>query len=347
MTHRITGLDILRTIAIILVMISHSNGILGFNDVVINKFLGSLGVELFFILSGYLISKIIIENDDTSNNLIQKTKIFYIKRLLRIVPNYYLSIFIFFLANLYGRGSINLFADGSLIPYFSFSQNLFSADPMIFPVAWSLSVEIWFYTLIPILIYLFKPSIKLFVWAIVGLIVLKALLFYGFYEKVNLFTTVITRIDSIFFGGLLFTSRTKIDLKKLNNYILLTIATLFITLHYFNLNQILINDEVNYIYLLKSIHFLLLDFGIVMLFTVFLKLKFTKFLNKIFQFTADISYSLYLYHFAILIQINHHLGKGIYAYKRFWFYSFVFSIILYFFLEKPINYFKNRYQNVI
>lgn len=318
-------------------MISHSNGILGFNDVVINKFLGSLGVEFFFILSGYLITKIIIENDDTSINLIQKTKIFYIKRFLRIVPNYYLSIFIFFLANLYGRGSINLFANGSLIPYFSFSQNLFSADPMIFPVAWSLSVEIWFYTLIPIVIYLFKPSIKLFLRAIVGLIVLKAFLFYGFYENVNLFTTVIARIDSIFFGGLLFTSRTKIDLKKLNNYILLIIATLFITLSYFNLNQILINDEVNYIFLLKSIHFLLLDFGIVMLFTVFLKLKFTKSINKIFQFTANISYSLYLYHFAILIQINHHLGKGIYAYKRFWFYSIAFSVVVYFTIEKPFN----------
>ena len=154
-------------------MISHSNGILGFKDIVINRFLGSLGVEIFFILSGYLICKIITENDDTSINLIQKTKIFYIKRFLRIVPNYYLSIFIFFLANLYGRGSINLFSDGSLIPYFSFSQNLFNADPMIFPVAWSLSVEFWFYTLIPILIYLFNPTIKFYECVIVGLKIIK------------------------------------------------------------------------------------------------------------------------------------------------------------------------------
>ena len=325
-------------------MISHSNGILGFNDVVINKFLGSIGVEIFFVLSGYLICKIIIENDDTSLNLIQKTKIFYIKRFLRIVPNYYLSIFIFFLANLYGRGSINLFSDGSLIPYFSFSQNLFNADSMIFPVAWSLSVEIWFYILIPLIIYLSKPSVKLFVWAIVGLIVLKTFLFYGFYEKVSLFTTVITRIDSIFFGGLLFMTRTKLDLKKVNNYILLIIATLFTALYYLNLNQILINHKADNIFLFKSIHFLLLDFGIAMLFTVFLKIKFTRFLNKIFQFTADISYSLYLYHFAIIIQINHHFGKGVYAYKRFWFYSIFFSIIVYLSIEKPINYLKNRFK---
>jgi peptidoglycan/LPS O-acetylase OafA/YrhL len=339
---RFLGLDILRTIAIILVLVSHSNSILGFKDVLINKFLGSFGVEIFFILSGYLICKTIIENDDTSINLIQKTKIFYLKRFLRIVPNYYISILIFFLANMYGRGSINLFADGNLIPYFSFSQNLFCADPMIFPVAWSLSVEIWFYTLIPIVIYLFKPTIRLFLWIIVVLTVLKAFLFYGFYEKVNLFTTVITRIDSIFFGGLLFISRTKSDLKKLNNYILLIVTTLFIALSYLNLNQILINHNVNYIFLLKSIHFLLLDFGIAMLFTFFLKIKHKNFLNKIFKFTADISYSLYLYHFAILIQINHHLGNGVYAYKRFWLYSVVFSIVMYFSIEKPINYLKNK-----
>lgn len=345
MKGRILGLDILRTIAIILVLVSHSNGILGFNDVLINKFLGSLGVEIFFILSGYLICKIIIENDDTSINLIQKTKIFYLKRFLRVVPNYYISIFIFFLANLYGRGSINLFADGRLIPYFSFSQNLFCADPMAFPVAWSLSVEIWFYSIIPIIIYLFKPSIKLFVWAIVGFIVLKAFLFYGFYEKVNLFTTVITRIDSIFFGGLLFITKTKIDLNKPSNYFLLILATLFIALSYLNLNQIFINHKVNYIFLFKSIHFLLLDFGIAMLLTFFLKIKFTKYLNKIFQFTATISYSLYLYHFAILIQINHHLGHGVYAYKRFWFYSIVFSIVMYFLIEKPIKYLKKHIKN--
>ena len=137
-------------------------------------------------------------------------------------------------------------------------------------------------------------------------------------------------------------TRIKINLKKLNNYILLIVATLFIALSYLNLKQILINEEVNLL-LFKSVHFLLLDLGIAMLFTVFLKTKFKKFLNKIFQFTADISYSLYLYHFAILVQINHHLGNGIYAYKRFWIYSIGISVVVYYVFEKPVNILKNRF----
>ena len=117
MINRNSGLDLLRIIAIVLVMVSHSNGLLGINSLY-NQYLGTFGVELFFVLSGFLIT----------SNLRASEKInlggFYLRRALRIIPNFYLSIIVFWLATLYGREGINLFEEKQLANYFFFFQNI-------------------------------------------------------------------------------------------------------------------------------------------------------------------------------------------------------------------------------
>jgi peptidoglycan/LPS O-acetylase OafA/YrhL len=100
---------------------------------------GWLGVELFFVLSGFLITGILLE----SRNDQRYFRNFYARRALRIMPLYYAALLV--LALCYsGSGSFVLL--GSL--YLTNFASLF-AVPMLFGPLWSLSVEEHFYLLWP------------------------------------------------------------------------------------------------------------------------------------------------------------------------------------------------------
>jgi peptidoglycan/LPS O-acetylase OafA/YrhL len=86
-------LDSVRALAVILVMLSHWIP----KDNLINKIPnGSIGVDVFFVLSGFLISRILFENRNKADrDNITKSVVFrdfYIRRALRIFPIYYLLI---------------------------------------------------------------------------------------------------------------------------------------------------------------------------------------------------------------------------------------------------------------
>jgi peptidoglycan/LPS O-acetylase OafA/YrhL len=158
---RILGLDVLRATAILLVILSH---VLFFIQVFawshplqkdqydlirsLSLTTGIYGVELFFVLSGFLIGKIIIKDvlwRSGGNNL----KIFYIRRWLRTLPAYYVVLIGLVLSDhvLFGR-------TGWHLPHFFFVQNFFSKEFMYFGVSWSLAIEEWFYLLIPAVLML-------------------------------------------------------------------------------------------------------------------------------------------------------------------------------------------------
>ena len=330
MINRNSGLDFFRVIAIILVMVSHSNGLLG-NNSIYNQYLGNLGVEIFFVLSGFLITSRLIALEKIN------LKGFYLKRALRIIPNFYLSIIVFWLATLYGREGINLFEEKQLANYFFFFQNIITEDPLVFPVAWSLSVEVCFYFLIPIIMMYFKPSLNTFIYPFLFFFILKSIVIYLNNINFYFFTSVITRVDSIFFGALASIVYQKFQDKLTDNKIILFtlfIFPLFISAWCFKTLQI--NSTESWIWVVKIFYFLILDFGIILTFPLFLTIKIPKIPANIFKFFANISYGLYLYHVSVLIQVHHNLGNGIYAYKRFWFYSVLISTLMYFIFEKPI-----------
>src|SRR5476651_782411 len=92
---RIHGLDTLRSIAIALVLMHHymavvsSKSTFGFLSEI-----GWAGVDLFFVLSGYLIGNQLLSSIAQKKNFSLKT--FYIRRLLRTLPNYYVVLALFF-----------------------------------------------------------------------------------------------------------------------------------------------------------------------------------------------------------------------------------------------------------
>lgn len=132
------GLDLARLTAIILVWVGHS----GFFSIGMNpKFMEYCGVvclEVFFVLSGFLVGKsmLLMVAED---NLELSIKKFYTNRILRTIPMYYLLLLVMWVLS------------GSRPPLscFLFLQNFSAEDLGYLAPSWSLSVEAWFYFLIP------------------------------------------------------------------------------------------------------------------------------------------------------------------------------------------------------
>ncbi len=147
--NRLHGLDHLRAIAILLVMIFHyGRGIPSWLEPV--KQIGWTGVDLFFVLSGYLIGYQLLKEYKDNNGI--SFKRFYLKRFFRIIPAY--------IAVLIGYYSLSDLREGSGLPplwrFLTFTQNLGldAQTQKSFSHAWSLCIEEQFYLLLPITIVL-------------------------------------------------------------------------------------------------------------------------------------------------------------------------------------------------
>lgn len=152
---RIPELDGARGMAVLLVVIEHYFGWVEHGFAVLQ--LGVLGVNLFFVLSGFLIGSIILEHRSSSNFF----RVFYARRALRILPVYFLTL----TATLAFIWVANAPWAGQPLPassYFTFTQNFVMAargdyGTILLSPTWTLAVEEQFYLLIPLLI-LFLPT---------------------------------------------------------------------------------------------------------------------------------------------------------------------------------------------
>ncbi len=147
-------LDICRASAIMLVLLSHGRRLLDtiYPDAHLLKFGGFLGVEIFFVLSGFLIGIIIIEKSTNSRSHWYWIPHFWGRRFLRTYPNYLLFLFCNWLV-------IDTWRPESmpeLWHYMTFTQSLISGHPSFFGEAWSLAIEEIFYFSI--------PMVMLFTW---------------------------------------------------------------------------------------------------------------------------------------------------------------------------------------
>lgn len=156
-SNRIYGLDILRAFAILFVVLDHSKHTLQNSDSQIISEISQVyswylrylvfdGVSIFFVLSGFLIGSILIKIFDKGDLSFKNLLNFWIKRWMRTLPNY---LFILSLLILLSTIYLENFNIKEAIPYYFFIQNFNSPHPDFFPEAWSLSIEEWFYLLIP------------------------------------------------------------------------------------------------------------------------------------------------------------------------------------------------------
>src|SRR5260221_1461236 len=144
---RILGLDILRASAVTLVVISHSYFLINpikefpyFDRLYpvlypVVGMLGFWGVDLFFVLSGFLIGRILImQFIDSKNFSFVDVKKFWIRRWFRTLPNYYL--FLLLNSLLYYLYYNRPFTFPSFFKYFFLTQNLFTPFEFFFTESW-------------------------------------------------------------------------------------------------------------------------------------------------------------------------------------------------------------------
>ena len=150
---RVFGLDLLRAGAIALVLIAHASFMfLPLTHALEGWWvLGQLGVELFFVLSGFLIGGILVRQAGAARLSVGR---FWVRRWLRTLPNYYLFLVINILLARWIDGrwpSAGLYA--------FFLQNFAWPQPIFFIESWSLAVEEIFYLIAPLLVLAFSSRV--------------------------------------------------------------------------------------------------------------------------------------------------------------------------------------------
>jgi peptidoglycan/LPS O-acetylase OafA/YrhL len=148
-TERVFGLDILRSIAILSVLIGHGGFLLPIEWQRFNQIFALDGVGIFFVLSGYLIGTIFIQKTFHLPLSIHALMQFLIRRWFRTLPNYYFVLILLVVLNVIYNPNFTLF---SVHRFFLFTQNFWRPhSTWFFPESWSLAVEEWFYLLFPLI----------------------------------------------------------------------------------------------------------------------------------------------------------------------------------------------------
>ncbi len=347
------ALDVLRGIAILLVVIYHNFSFLSFFR------FGWMGVDLFFVLSGFLITDLLLKTKENDSFL----KNFYMRRVLRIFPLYYLTLCAFFLLAPYlftqkDSSSVFYYYDEHKYWFWTYFQNWLFVERGKAPVPylshfWSLAVEEQFYILWPLFVFFVKDIAKLkniMVLLIAIAILLRVYTRIHFPDDVEkYYCSTLTRMDSLLVGGLL-----AIRLKEGK-----TLPALFIKL-IFLICSILLLLSYLFHYDLNQDNPILSTIGytcFAILFACIIYLFITanqpvmNWLKKLhlLNFIGKISYGMYVYHLPIYLILSTQFSKIISGYintgpnaTTIWvsLLSVVITIaastISFYFLEKPI-----------
>ena len=149
--HNIPSLDGLRAISISLVMFSHLVGTknfpIGYHSLLPG--LGTLGVRVFFVISGFLITGLLIREHEKTGRI--NLKEFYFRRTLRIFPVYYFYLLVVATLTLFGFFNIPW---SEFLKPVTYTTNIFHTHEWMLGHSWSLSIEEQFYLVWPGLLVL-------------------------------------------------------------------------------------------------------------------------------------------------------------------------------------------------
>lgn len=349
------GLDIVRSIAIILVLAAHLSPFFIFNRIVFNMLYhsGLYGVELFFVLSGFLIGNIILSKSSSVLSF-SEIKKFYFRRILRIIPLYYLILtFLIVIDNLILKTKSYHFY------HFVFLQNFFPKEVGFFAVSWTLSIQFWFYLIIPILFFIIgnkknssENFIKVFL-LITSMVILSRYIYvilfsptFDFGIRKNIFM----RFDT-FFIGIIFAiikSKYKIFYKKISRFPYFLISLIGLIIFYYVYLYFMITDGISYFD--RSIFFRVFSWPLIgtLLMVTISFFEQNKFINEIlinnkvfsaiFSTLSTLSFSMFLVHYEIYTYFETSLKHWNVLLSVFVSTSIVFmvSYMLYNLIEKPI-----------
>lgn len=288
---RLDSIQMLRGIAALLIVLFHSTQIYqnsaNFNYLNWAFKFGFIGVDLFFVISGFII--LYVHQDNLGQR--EYTRKYFKSRMFRIYPLYWIILFVvasvyFFIPTFgggYERNIGYLFHNFLLIPH---------TYAFILPQTWTLTYEVIFYIVFGIGIYSNNKILRsiFYVWAIIcGFNLLGVLKFRSLYTE-TLFNPVILEF---LMGTILYyiVSRFKDKIKKLYSDLSIVIGVIIlvilITMVYWDIyygNRILFG----------------LAFSIILFGIITKNLKYKRSYNKTFVLLGNSSYSIFLTHYTLL-----------------------------------------------
>ena len=317
------SLDLFRGFCGYGVAICHLNAFVYGNQFM--EYLSIIFVEFFFVLSGFVLYPQLLKVIDNKKNLL----IFYKRRWIRTLPLYFVILVLVSILTGY-------FFNKDFFKYFfliqKFLPNFIYND--YYPIAWSLSIEEFFYLLFPLsLIFSNKKNfIKISLFIFIFMNFVKFILVDKF--DANYYRTgTFLRFDAILFGFLISHFRnTFFKNKRLIVFCSIFLITLFLLGYdYFTTNKIISFNRFIFILMMQIISgFTLLSFILLEPFLKNIKLK------KLILLFSQQTYSIYLFH-VILIYIFNNINYSIYIIMPIYlFLLFSISTIVYNFFEKPL-----------
>jgi peptidoglycan/LPS O-acetylase OafA/YrhL len=325
-------IDCLRAIAVLLVIFFH------FELFNING--GFVGVDVFFVISGYLITNLVIK--DIVNNKFSLIE-FYTRRIRRIIPALYSTIFIviilgyFILSpdhfNRIGKSGISAATAYSNI-FFWYEAGYFDYDKYFKPLlhTWSLSVELQFYLIWPIIIFIIYKIFKKKMIIFILLIFLLSLFLSTIYSErtAGYFYFTLFRLFEFAMGSMVFLIQDKIKIKS--NDLFFFIGILIIIMASFGFSEKSIFPGSNALVPSIGSALILITAG---------KLIFFKriFINDFSIFFGKISYSLYLVHWPLIILYRYIKLEPLHNVEKFLliFATIIISFFSYKFVELPFR----------
>lgn len=306
----VNGLRFLAALAVVITHIELIKRIYGYPNVWENPFLnnlGGFGVYFFFVLSGFLITYLLLAEKEKQGKI--NIKQFYIRRILRIWPLYYFIVFLgfFVLPNIkyieidtlqvqfFDHFKANLLMYLIILPNLAYS--FFISVPHI-GQSWSIGVEEQFYIFWPWVISKAKNVLRALILIIIGFILLKVVVlvlgrFYfnaSWYLPLQRFVAM-SKFECMAIGGvggfMVFTGHPL--LKLLYNKYVLNICLLLIPVLIFSPDKL--QDGIHIVY---SCIFLVIILNVANN-SVKINLE-----NKVMNYLGKISYGIYMYHFMII-----------------------------------------------
>ncbi len=281
-------LNTIRGIAALIVVVSHYSNETNLYNKLLGEGAGKIGVMIFFLLSGFLLSIIYLNQSADSTNI----KKYFVHRVARVVPLYYFVVVTSFLIyKLIGSGPhYNILNLSSLLTHVLFLEG--------FSVLWTIPVEIQYYVIFPVIWVVFNCSRLAAVLLMVTIILTIFWLtpkfgfnFLGNHINFNIFISLPFFIIGMIFGAY------SDNLNKLPKSSWFGLGVCLIFLIYPNIHQNLFDRSIGLWYSFTTL------FAVSLFFITWVYMvpkENILFSNKLGDFLGKISYSLYLLHLPIL-----------------------------------------------
>ncbi len=321
----------------------------------------AMGVIVFFVLSGYLITRILLVTKEKYPNEVplRLFKTFYIRRSLRIFPIYFLTIVIFYLANLPD-------VKANIIWLLTFTVNIkYFLDNSFYGGIghlWSLSVEEQFYIFYPFLIFGIKRKYVLpsLVFMVTLGLMSRMVLFITGSGLVSQATFTLSAFDSLAIGGILaylelYHRDFLVKIISQHKWSWLVVLVLFLLCYAFFAYGLQKMDTIFSAYNLVFGRFLisLLTFYLIANAVLGLNKNFKQYFeNEYVVFLGKISYGMYLYHLFVQRVIDYLLAhnqllaiKNQYLLFVIYFSTTVIvSTLSWHIIEAPMNNLKSKFK---